>query len=901
MTQQNEIHDVYKVIVEKCQEAILIVQQGVVKFSNPCLSELSGYSSDELAGISIEQLVHPEDRAFILQRHVDRLSGKEVPSRYEFKALKKDGEVIHISMSGLLIEWQGAPASLNFLHDISSEVRTRAEAQKANERIRAMFDNVPIGMFESTLDGKFHYVNCAIVKMLGYDSSQELIETVNRSSIAESLYEHPELRPVFIDEVQDGDYNWKSFENRYKCKSGKVIDTLLTFSTYTEPRSNEMRLCGFVQDVTEQKAHYNKLQESERRFQALFQSAPTMITFADFETGTIVDVNERFVEKSGYSRGDVIGRTSTAVGWIGVAERKRFVSELKRKNAISKYSKFRAKNGETIDVIYNAARVEIGGNEYLLSNLEDISDLRAIEAELVASREQYKLLFNSANDQIFVLPHSTGELQRFWDVNDIACTKLGYTRDELLAMSPKELTPVEDYEMAKKAWNRLGSDGAVVFETRQVTKDGKIIPVEASCRLFELRSRPYVLVITRDCTERKAVAEALIQAKELAQRANKAKSEFLANMSHEIRTPLNGIVGMLQLLETTELGEEQREYVHAAVKSSDRLTRLLSDILDLSRVEAGKMPLDMNMLDIKATVSDVCQFFELAAEQKGLDLFCDIDPNLPSSVLGDRIRIQQVLNNLVGNAVKYTNSGQIQLGAYSQSKNDKQHRVLFMISDTGVGIPDERINEMFQPFTQVSGGYTRRYEGAGLGLAICRHLVGLMGGSLTVDSTEGKGTTMIFSLPFEVTCESGETVETDAHRESIAITGLRALVVEDDYVNSYAIRIMLEKAGFQGQTASTGREALQALKNEKFDVVLMDIQMPEMNGIEATEAIRNGQAGTEHTQIPIVAMTAYAMAGDREIFLNAGMNSYVPKPVDKSRLLDAIAEAIANPWQPEKD
>jgi PAS domain S-box-containing protein len=901
MTQQHELQDVYKVIVEKCQEAILIVQQGVVKFSNPYLAEVLGYSLHELEGKRIEHLVHPEDRMSVLQRHADRLGGKEVPSRYEFKAIKKDGEIICVSMSGMLIEWQSAPASLNFLRDISSKAQSHTEAQKANERIQAIFDNVPIGMFESTLGGQFSYVNRAIVKMLEYDSSQELIETINSSSISEALYDNPDLRPAFIHEVQDGDYNWKSFENRYKCKSGKIIDAILTFSTYYDPVANQNRLCGFVQDVTEQKHNHDKLQESERRFQALFESAPTMITFADFETGTIVDVNKRFVEKSGYGRNDVVGKASKDVGWIGSAERNDLVAELKRKNTVSKYTALRAKNGETIDVVYNATRVVIGGNEYLLSNLEDISELKAIEAELVASRELYKLLFNSANDQIFVLHYAPGELQRFLDVNDIACTKLGYTRDELLTMSPRELTPAKNHEAASIAWDRLEREGAVVFETDQVTKGGKVIPVEVSCRLFEINNNSHVLAIARDRTDRKNAERILIQAKELAENANIAKSEFLANMSHEIRTPLNGIVGMLQLLEATELGEEQREYTHAAVKSSDRLTHLLTDILDLSRVEAGKMPIDSKRLDIKATASDVCQFFELAADQKGLDLFCDIDPNLPSSVLGDRIRVQQVLNNLVGNAVKYTESGQIRLGVYSQFITDKQHRVLFMVSDTGIGIPDKKLHELFQPFIQVSGGYTRRFEGAGLGLAICRRLVELMGGNLSVDSNKGKGTTMAFSLPFEIAHEAEENIKTHDNREGIAVEGLKALVVEDDYVNSYAIRIMLEKAGFQAEAVSTGRQALDALKKTKFDVVLMDIQMPEMNGIEATEAIRNGEVGTEHTKTPIVAMTAYAMAGDQEIFLNAGMNSYIPKPVDKSRLLDAIAEAIANPLNTEDE
>ncbi|MGE4420980.1 MAG: PAS domain S-box protein [Pseudodesulfovibrio sp.] len=899
MMKTSDMCDLHRIIVDKCQEGIMVIQQGVIRYSNPYLSDLSGYTETELRGLNIERLIHPEDRESVLKRHADRLNGADVPQRYGFRAVKKDGTPIHVGISGVLIDWQGAPASLNFIHDISSELQARAEAQKANERIRTMFDHVPIGMFESSPEGHFHYVNNALVKMLGYASPQELIETVNSSSISEVLYENPELRPVFVSEVQKDGLRWKSFENRYKCKSGEIIDCILTFSSYADPVSRELRLSGFVQDVTEQKKALDRLHESERRFNALFESAPTMVFYGDFETGMFVDVNKQFVKKSGYSREEVIGKTSLEIGWIEADQRKRLVEELRNNDIVTKHITIRTKSGRSMEVLYNATRIEVDGKEYLLCNLEDLSRLSRIEQELIASRQQYKLLFNSANDPIFVLPYDFVETLRFTDVNDAACSLLGYTREELLTMHPKNLNPLEDHESAKSAWERLGKEGSAIFETHQLKRTGERIPVEISCRLFEDNGKQFVLAISRDGTERNAEM-VLIHAKELAEKANQAKSEFLANMSHEIRTPLNGIVGMLQLLETTELGEEQREYTHAAVKSSDRLTRLLSDILDLSRVEAGKMPLDIRSFDLKATVADVCQLFDLAANQKGIDLFCDVDPAVPSRLLGDRLRVQQVLNNLVGNAVKYTKSGQVRLEAYSQFTDGRQYRVLFMVTDTGIGIPDEKLHDLFQPFTQVSGGYTRQYEGAGLGLAISKRLIDLMGGSLSVESNEGKGTTMLFSLPFALSLEPEERNEAgDGDRDHIPCTALRVLIVEDDYVNSYAIRIMLEKIGFHVKTASTGREALKVLRHNRFDVILMDIQMPEMNGIEATEAIRRGEAGPEQACIPIVAMTAYAMAGDRETFLNAGMNGYVPKPVDKSRLLDAIAEAIANPLSAE--
>ena len=893
MVMKCETPDIYQLIVDRCEEGIIIVQQGVIKFSNPHMSVLSGYSSQELGGLHIERLVYHEDRDSILQRHVDRLDGREVPHRYDFRAVRKDGGVLHIKISGVLIEWEGAPASLNFIQDITAEVRAKEVARDASQRIRTLFDNVPIGMFESDINGRLNYANDALVTMLGYESQRDLVDTVNSSSIAEALYSNPELRPQLIDEILSDPCRWSSFEVQYKCKSGKILDAILTFSAYDDPVSGDKLLCGFVQDITRQKNTLDMLLQSERRFYALFQSAPTMISFGDFDTGTLLDVNKKFVEKSGYSRSELVGKTSIEMGWIDAKQRQTLKEELREKDFATRVTTLLTKGGETLEVLYNATRVVVGAKEYILSNLEDISQLKKIERRLMSSREQYRLLFDSANDPIFVHPYDPVRLRNFSDVNVVACSKLGYSRKELLAMSPLDINPAGTHEEAKKAWEQLGKEGSAIVETCHVTKQGERIPVEISSRLVASGRKKYVLSIARDCTERKAAEEALIRAKELAEEANRAKSEFLANMSHEIRTPLNGIVGMLQLLETTELREEQREYTLAAIKSADRLTRLLSDILDLSRVEAGKMPLDQSEFDLRGTVAEVCNLFELAAMQKKIELCCNLAPEMPRRFLGDRLRVQQVLNNFVGNAVKFTGSGQVRVEACPHFVAGGVHRVLFMVSDTGSGIRDERLDELFQPFTQGFGGFTRQHEGAGLGLTISRRLIELMGGNLAVDSTVGKGTTMYFSLPLEVAESEAGEIGPHVPAKNCEIGSKNVLVVEDDYVNSYAIRIMLEKCGFKVKTAATGQEALEVITQSNFDVVLMDIQMPVMNGIEATEAIRRGAVGAEHSRIPIIAMTAYAMVGDRETFINAGMDGYVSKPVDKSEMLEAIAEAVA--------
>ena len=413
-------------------------------------------------------------------------------------------------------------------------------------------------------------------------------------------------------------------------------------------------------------------------------------------------------------------------------------------------------------------------------------------------------------------------------------------------------------------------------------------------------------VARRSVDQMEEQSRALQKARRAAEEANKAKSEFLANMSHEIRTPMNGIIGMTDLLTDTALTREQREYVEMVGSSAESLLEVINDILDFSKIEAGKLEIVPASFALRERLTELLRPLSVRASAKGLELLCRVAPELPDALIGDFPRIGQVLVNLVGNAIKFTETGEIAVHVEPVSIERGKERLGFRVLDTGIGIPAEKQRAIFEPFTQADSSTTRRFGGTGLGLTISDRLVQRMGGQLEVESEVGRGSAFFFSLPL-VRDSTGRALRhaviqslaaptpfpeaSGTERTTARDASLRVLLAEDNRVNQHLAVRMLEKRGHRPTVARNGREAVEAFERERFDLVLMDVQMPEMSGLEATAIIREREkiAGGH---LPIIAVTAHAMKGDRERCLRAGMDGYVAKPLRGSELDSEITRVL---------
>ncbi len=666
------------------------------------------------------------------------------------------------------------------------------------------------------------------------------------------------------------------------------LEELRRDKTLYEMRVHQAELEIQNQELTARQEELTRLKEEYER---LFEAAPSGLLVMDLQ-GAVLKANTASLELFHATRAQFIRKP--LIVYLHPEDHTEFFRTIKV--SLQQHAKSRARlrlqhqNEPPRFVRFQVQPMEsVDGALQLLGSLIDVTDVVETQKLVEEAEERQRSIIQNAGLGIVVI-NSRGVHE---DVNDKFCQLTGFSRSELIGLGPPfPYWPDSVMDVMRSALSQIIARGNMQLESHFQHASGRLFPVTITASPIMAAGRPDAFIcIVQDITELKEAESKLLHAKTAAESADHAKSRFLANMSHEIRTPLSGIMGMLQLALSTRLDDEQENYLRTALDSSRGLLTVLNDILDFSKIEAGRLEIRAEPFHLDRVLRSLCDSFANQAAMARVGLSCHVVDETPLRLVGDESRLRQVLNNLIGNALKFTEHGKVSVRAFAvnHTLHDEAVRLVLEVADTGAGIPDGMLDRVFDPFTQVDESFSRRHQGTGLGLGIVKGLVERMQGSVCLESEHGRGTTIYVSLPMPVAQEAPADDNSALHFEpSPDAAPLRIILAEDNRVNRLFARKLLTKRGHAVREAADGEEVLQLLTEAPCDCIFMDVQMPGVDGVEATRRIRAGQSHTPR-DTPIVALTAYAMKGDRETFLAQGMDFYLPKPINMEELDQTLA------------
>jgi len=814
--------------------------------------------------------------------------------------------------------------------------------REKEESYQVIFTSAMEGIFRTSPEGRILDANPALAAMLGYDDPEELIRQV--ADISAQLYAAPGQRAEILGMLARSD-GPQTFEVQFVRRDGARVWASCTARLFCGPDGQPLRIEGICLDITARKSVEIALARSEARYRSIVEDQTELICRYRPD-GRLSFVNGAYARYFDKDRDDLIDTNFIPhIPETDMAVIEQGVSSISQPNPVVSFEHRIVLPGGDIRWhrwTHRGIFDESGGVVEYQAVGNDVTERKLAEEALERARTELEIRvaartaeLASANASLRREIEGRAKAQESLKENAIFLeTILDAIQDGISVLSADMNVIKVNAAMRAMYETDTPLEGRVCYEafrrgaapcpscpSARAMADGRMHS-EAVSRgdddggppgFIELFAYPFrdalgrikgVVEFVRDITERKRLERELMRAMRRSESANRAKGRFLANMSHEIRTPLNAVLGYIQLVLHEELSPRARQRLNVAEESAQNLLAIINDILDYSKIEAGKLDVKATSVDVREMVESLIRQHEVLARNKGLNLTWRVAPGVPGRVFVDLMRVKQVLLNLVGNAIKYTERGDVRLevlrepGTACGAKPDdgKQATLIFSVADTGIGIPEDSREAVFDSFSQVDCGLTKKYAGTGLGLAICKKIARLLGGDISFDSHVGRGSTFRFRVTLPVDEADRQEMQTGAFcpmpgADAGGARPLRVLLVEDNRINRMFAEDLLSSNGHAVATAEDGSQALARLARESFDVVLMDIQMPVMDGLTATRAIRAGQGGIDPT-VPVIGLSAYALDQEREQFLSAGLNDYITKPVSIETFFEAVARVI---------